>query len=73
MDVTQNNAANKAIVARNVNVFSVERNAINLLVSPQEELVQKAAVQKTKLSTQVAILQQKWCGTMMCVLSRRPF
>jgi hypothetical protein len=55
MDVS---SATKAIVARSANVFLVERNAINLLVSLQEELVQKVAVQKTKLSTQVAMLQQ---------------
>jgi hypothetical protein len=59
MDVTDNSAANKAVITTNANVFMVERNAISLLVSSQEELVQKVAVQKRKLSAQVAMLQEQ--------------
>ena len=55
MDTTEHDVANKG---RRFNVFSAEKNAINLLLSSQEDLIQKITLHRMQLSDHVAFLRE---------------
>ena len=68
MDATEHDVASKG---SRLNVFSGEKNAINLLLSSQEDLIQKITQNRMELSGQVAILRERVVRLCECDESRQ--